>query len=173
VLGLESQARHDASVTTHPAQSTASASVGLDALIDQFVEWHARPLPPEVTTASALPSFEPYVGVPVPPLTFARFGAKLVGGRILPVRDQNCAAMLQYTVEGNHRVSVYVFDPRVVGSPPSKLRPKVFGRVPVYVGQIRGFSIAVPEQSSVGYAIASDLGDDANAELALAAAPVQ
>jgi anti-sigma factor RsiW len=172
VVGLERQVHQDAS-NARPAQANASAVVGLDALIDQFVDWHARPLPPEITNANELPGFEPYVGVPVQPLTLARFGAKLVGGRILPMHQQNCAAMLQYTLDGSHRVSIYVFDPRRVGQQPSRLHPKVIGSVPVYVGQIRGWSIAAAERSGVGYAIASDLGDDASAELALAAAPAQ
>jgi hypothetical protein len=172
VVGLERQT-HEEVGHARPVQSNATATVGLDALIDQFVDWHARPLPPEITNANDLPGFEPYVGVPVQPITLSRFGAKLVGGRILPVHEQNCAAMLQYTLDGSHRVSIYVFDPRRVGNHPSRLQPKVIGSKPVYVGQIRGWSIAAAEQSGVGYAIASDLGDDASAELALAAAPAQ
>jgi anti-sigma factor RsiW len=171
VVGLERQNRQDAEGTERAVHANASSAVGLDAIIDQFVDWHARPLPPEITNANDLLGFEPYVGVPVQPRALATFGAKLLGGRILPVRAQNCAAMLQYTVDGSHRVSIYVFDPRVVGIHPSKLHPKVIGSVPVYVGQIRGWSIAAAERRGVGYAIASDLGDDASAELALAAAP--
>jgi anti-sigma factor RsiW len=172
VVGLERQNRQEATNdTARPAQANASASVGLDAVIDQFVDWHARPLPPEITNINDLPGFEPYVGVPVRPRALGTFGAKLLGGRILPVKEQNCAAMLQYTLDGSHRVSIYVFDPRIVGTRPSKLHPRVIGSVPVYVGQIRGWSIAAAERSGVGYAIASDLGDDASAELALAAAP--
>jgi anti-sigma factor RsiW len=174
VAGLERQNRQEAQDTEdtrRPVQTSASAAVGIDALIDQFVDWHARPLPPEITNVNDLPGFEPYVGVPVRPRALAPFGAKLLGGRILPVREQNCAAMLQYTLDGSHRVSIYVFDPRRVGTRPSRLQPKVIGSMPVYVGQIRGWSIAAAERSGVGYAIASDLGDDASAELALAAAP--
>jgi anti-sigma factor RsiW len=171
VAGLDRQNHQEAEATRRPVQTNASAAVGIDALIDQFVDWHARPLPPEITNANDLPGFEPYVGVPVRPRGLSTFGAKLLGGRILPVHEQNCAAMLQYTLDGSHRVSIYVFDPRRVGARPSRLQPKVIGSVPVYVGQIRGWSIAAAERSGVGYAIASDLGDDASAELALAAAP--
>jgi anti-sigma factor RsiW len=171
VVGLERQNRQDVDGAERPVHANASSAVGLDAIIDQFVDWHARPLPPEITNANDLLGFEPYVGVPVQPRALAPFGAKLLGGRILPVKAQNCAAMLQYTLDGSHRVSIYVFDPRVVGIHPSKLHPKVIGSVPVYVGQIRGWSIAAAERRGVGYAIASDLGDDASAELALAAAP--
>jgi anti-sigma factor RsiW len=168
---LERQNHPEADGSARPTQANASTSVGLDAMIDQFVDWHAKPLPPEITNANDLPGFEPYVGVPVRPRALSPFGAKLLGGRILPVKEQNCAAMLQYTLDGSHRVSIYVFDPRRVGTHPSKLHTKVIGSVPVYVGQIKGWSIAAAEQRGVGYAIASDLGDDASAELALAAAP--
>ena len=171
VAGLDRQNHRGAEETKRPVQTNASAAVGIDALIDQFVDWHARPLPPEITNVNDLPGFEPYVGVPVRPRGLSTFGAKLLGGRILPVQEQNCAAMLQYTLDGSHRVSIYVFDPRRVGTRPSRLQTKVIGSVPVYVGQIRGWSIAAAERSGVGYAIASDLGDDASAELALAAAP--
>ena len=171
VAGLDRQNHQETEATKRPVQTNASAAVGIDALIDQFVDWHARPLPPEITNVNDLPGFEPYVGVPVRPRGLSTFGAKLLGGRILPVQEQNCAAMLQYTLDGSHRVSIYVFDPRRVGARPSRLQAKVIGSVPVYVGQIRGWSIAAAERSGVGYAIASDLGDDASAELALAAAP--
>jgi anti-sigma factor RsiW len=171
VVGLERQNHLEAEGTARPVQANAAASVGLDAMIDQFVDWHARPLPPEITNVNDLPGFEPYVGVPVRPRGLAPFGAKLLGGRILPMQQQNCAAMLQYTLDGSHRVSIYVFDPRRVGTHPSKLHAKFIGTLPVYVGQIKGWSIAAAERSGVGYAIASDLGDDASAELALAAAP--
>jgi anti-sigma factor RsiW len=172
VVGLEQQNHREAGDgAAGPVQASATATAGLDALIDQFVDWHARPLPPEITNANDLAGFDPYVGVPVRPARLSTFGAKLLGGRILPVKEQNCAAMLQYTLDGSHRVSIYVFNPRVVGTRPSKLHTKIIGSVPVYVGQIKGWSIAAAERSGVGYAIASDLGDDASAELALAAAP--
>ena len=171
VVGLERQNNPAAEGSVGPVQASVATPVGLDALIDQFVDWHAKPLPPEITNANDLPGFEPYVGVPVRPGKLDPFGAKLLGGRILPVKEQNCAAMLQYTLDGSHRVSIYVFDPRVVGTRPSKLHPKFIGSTPVYVGQIKGWSIAAAERKGVGYAIASDLGDEASAELALAAAP--
>lgn len=160
-----------ASVTPMPA---ATASVGLDQMIDQFIDWHARPLPPEITNPKDLPGFEPYVGVPVHPSpALAVFGARLLGGRILPVPEQRVTAMLQYTIDGGHRVSVYVFDPRRIATNPSRLHTKVIGSDAVYTGQVRGWSIAAAERRGVGYAIASDLDDEANAELALAAAPAQ
>lgn len=152
---------------------TASAAIGLDTLVDEFVDWHSRPLPPEITNASDVPSFEPYVGVPVKPPTLQPFGAHLLGGRIMPVHDVKVAAMLQYTMQNGHRISVYVYDPRRVVVHPSRLRQwaSSTSSEPVYVGNIRGYTVAAAQRQGVGYAIASDLDDDESAELALAAAP--
>jgi anti-sigma factor RsiW len=172
VVGFQGRTRNqetDSSATVR--QASVAAPVGLDAMIDQFVDWHARPLPPEITNPQDLPGFEPYVGVPVHPPALARIGARLLGGRILPVQQQHVAAMLQYTLDGGHRISVYVYDPRRLETPPSRLRTKVIGTEPVYVGRVRGWSIAAAERRGVGYAVASDLDDDESAELALAAAP--
>jgi anti-sigma factor RsiW len=154
----------------------SSIPLGIDAMIDQFVDWHARPLPPEITNPNDLPGFEPYVGVPVHPPAFSPFGAHLLGGRILPVKDARVAAMLQYTLGSGHRVSVYVYDPRRIQINPSRLHPHtsvtaMMSSDPVYVGRVRGWSVAAAERRGVGYAVASDLDDDESAELALAAAP--
>jgi anti-sigma factor RsiW len=175
VVGVQGQMRRGSEAMVddmQPMESTKKASLGLDQMIDQFVDWHARPLPPEVTNPKDLPGFEPYVGVPVHPPTLSLFGARLLGGRILPVPDQRVTAMLQYTMDGGHRVSIYVFDPRRIETKPSRLRARVIGSEPVYVANVRGWSVAAvePPHKGIGYAIASDLGDEENAELALAAA---
>ena len=175
VVGLQGtfdKSRQDASVETPAVEATTKASLGLDQMIEQFVDWHARPLPPEVTNPKDLPGFEPYVGVPVHPPALSPFGARLLGGRILPVPEQRVAAMLQYTMDGGHRVSVYVFDPRRIQGKPSRLHARVMGSEPVYTANVRGWSVATvePPRKGIGYAIASDLGDEENAELALAAA---
>jgi anti-sigma factor RsiW len=173
IVGIRGQIRPDSASNdafTRPIE--AKASLGLDQMIDQFVDWHARPLPPEVTNPKDLPGFEPYVGVPVHPPALMPFGARLLGGRILPVPELRVAAMLQYTMAGGHRVSVYVFDPRRIQTKPSRLRTKVMGGDSVYIATVRGWSVAAvePPRKGIGYAIASDLGDEENAELALAAA---
>jgi anti-sigma factor RsiW len=170
VMGIRGRPSHDPDTAMNPVEPTR-ASVGLDQMIDQFVDWHARPLPPEITNANDLPGFEPYVGVPVHAPTLSPFGARLLGGRILPVQEQRATAMLQYMMSGGHRISVYVFDPRKIATNPSRLHPRVIGSQPVYIGHVRGWSVAAAEQRGVGYAIASDLDDDSSAELALAAAP--
>jgi len=172
VAGVRGRRERDADTAARPVE-TAKASVGLDQMIDQFVDWHARPLPPEITNPSELPRFEPYVGVPVHPPALSTFGARLLGGRILPVQEQRATAMLQYTLPGGHRISIYVYDPRRIATSPSRLHAKVIGNKPVYVGDVRGWSVAAAERPGIGYAIASDLGDDESAELALAATQPQ
>jgi anti-sigma factor RsiW len=170
VIGVRGRGGQD-ETTARPVEASTHASVGLDSMIDQFVDWHAHPLPPEITNPNDLPGFEPYVGRPVHPPTLATFGAHLLGGRILPVQDEHVAAMLQYTLGSGHRISVYVYDPRRVSTTPSRLQARVIGSEPVYVGHIRGWSVAAAERSGTGIAVASDLDDDESAELALAASP--
>jgi anti-sigma factor RsiW len=109
----------------------------------------------------------------VHPPALSTFGARLLGGRILPVQEQRATAMLQYTLAGGHRISIYVYDPRRIATSPSRLHAKVIGNKPVYVGDVRGWSVAAAERPGIGYAIASDLGDDESAELALAATQPQ
>jgi anti-sigma factor RsiW len=173
VFGISSRKNHDVDDAARPLESAARASVGLDAMIDQFVDWHARPLPPEITNPNDLPGFEPYVGVPVHPPALSLFGARLLGGRILPVQEQRNTAMLQYTLGSGHRISVYVYDPRRVSTRASRLQARMMSGDPdpVYIGHVRGWSVAAHEGRGVGYAIASDLGDDESAELALATTP--
>jgi anti-sigma factor RsiW len=170
IAGVEEVRKQPEEAVSRPSD-VARASVGLDAMLDQFVDWHARPLPPETTKASDLTGFEPYVGVPVRAPALSPFGARLLGGRILPVNDERVAAMLQYTLAGGHRISIYVYDPHYVRTSPSRLRQTVIGSEPVYIGHVRGWSVAAAEQRGVGYAVASDLNDEESAELALAAAP--
>ncbi|MCU0680811.1 MAG: zf-HC2 domain-containing protein [Polyangiaceae bacterium] len=153
------------------APSTANASVaamGLDSLVEELVQQHAEPLPPEVTRQDDVRAFDPFVGVPVEAPKFTGFGAKFYGGRMLPVRDHR-AAMLQYKMAGGHRVTVYVYDPRRVQPEQRWLRERTTttaSNAPVYVGSMRGFNVAATERRGVGYAIATDLGEREIVELA-------
>ena len=173
VFGINSRKSNQDADAARPLETTTRASVGLDAMIDQFVDWHARPLPPEITNPNDLPGFEPYVGVPVHPPALTLFGAHLVGGRILPVQEQRNTAMLQYTLGSGHRISIYVYDPRRISTHASRLQARMMSGEtdPVYVGHVRGWSVAAHEGHGVGYAVASDLDDDESAELALATTP--
>jgi anti-sigma factor RsiW len=155
-------------VSTQPQQmDVASAATGLD-ILDDLVSLHANPLPPEMTNPEELPRWDPLVGVPVRRPTFQPFGASFNGARVHAMADRR-AALLQYTFNGGHRVTVYVFNPRVVQVQAMPLEPRVVHERPVYVGSRRGYSIAATEQSGVGYALASDFGAEKSTELVLAA----
>lgn len=156
-----------------PRPVSQSASViDLDRMLEQFVEWHERPLPPEVTSETELVKFEPYVGVPMKAPALASFGGKLVGGRMLTTGSSHqTAAMLYYTLPSGHRVSIYVFDPSRVPARPTRLRPRTMGRDEVWVGKVRGYTVAAPIRPDVGYAIASDLDEEQTTRLAVATVP--
>ncbi|RYE93508.1 MAG: hypothetical protein EOO75_04210 [Myxococcales bacterium] len=152
-----------------PAPTAMRASMGLDGIVDELVSMHAQPLPPEVTQPDEVHRFDPFVGVPVEPPKLQTFGAKWVGGRILPLRDSR-AAMLQYSLAGGHRISVYVYDPRQVNSVSTVMRQRVVRDANVYVGNIRGYNVAATERRGVGYAIATDLDEPESMELVAASA---
>ena len=101
------------------------------------------------------------------------------------VEELHYTAALRYTAQG-HRITIYVFNPNVVPIQVTHLRPRMVtpsGAQPlmvangpanhnerphdvsVYVGRVRGFSVAAAEESGIGYAVASDLDDDKTAQL--------
>lgn len=140
-----------------------------DALLDKLVALHADPLPPEEKNPEQLARLEPYVGVPVkrPALTMLRDferGAKFDGARLHPLRDSRSCAALSYNMQG-HRVTVYMFDPRVMSMARTRLTQKIIRENPVYFGKLRGFSVAAAEKKGVGYALASDLDEDKSLQM--------
>jgi anti-sigma factor RsiW len=161
---------HNQSIAQSTFQTASAASVDIDTLIDKFVDWHAHPLPPEITGTGDFPAFEPYVGVPVRPPTFTVISAQLLGARILPFQEQRATAMLQYRTQNGNRISVYVYDPRRIKTTQSRLQSRVMNSEPVYVGHVNGYGVAAGQRKGIGYAVASDLDDDENAALMLAAA---
>jgi len=140
-----------------------------DELIQELVAEHSNPLPPERTDPKDVRAFERYVGVPVHPVNFEkRAGARLVGGRMMPVHAE-LAAMLQYEIGTGadvRRVSVIIYDPRRIQVRGEELAPRAVGTSEVRVGRSNGYSVAVTQRDGVGYAIASDLGPERSAELA-------
>ena len=137
----------------------------LDSLVDDLVAWHAHPPPPETTDPDGLERFDPYVGVRVRKPHFDQVDARYVGARM-----QHRAALLQYVLRDRHRVTVYVFDPRKVPLKGKRLQERKIGERQVYVGNVRGYSVAASERNGIGWALASDLNDQENAELVLSAA---
>lgn len=145
-------------------------SESVEILLDDLVTQHAQPLPPETTDPADLPRFDPFVGVPVRRPEFQSMAVNFMGARVHTMRDRR-AALLQYVVKGNHRVTVYLFNSRAVPVQKAQptLKPRVVHERPVYVGKINGYSVVAAEHSGVGYALASDLGDDLSTQLVLAA----
>jgi anti-sigma factor RsiW len=144
-----------------------------DDVINQLVEMHSRPIRPETPDPKEVRAFEREVGVPVHVPQLQNGNARFVGGRLLPMAGGERAAMLQYEVSrpngGVERVSVFIFDPRRVqiGSA-DQLVPRSIGTAQVRVGQARGYSVAIAQHGSIGYAVASDL-EDSSAQFVAAA----
>ena len=118
--------------------ATTQAGMGEDPLADLVAE-HSRPLPPERTDALGLSSFEQYVGVPVHAANLEKAGARLVGGRVLPVHQER-AAMLQYVVGKGadaRRVSMFIYDPRKIRIGCNDCAPRAAGTAEVQVGRGR------------------------------------
>jgi anti-sigma factor RsiW len=112
---------------------------------------------------------EQYVGVPVRPPSFDKKNAHLIGGRLMPVRDQR-AALLEYRIGDGasaQRVSVFIYDPRKIQIGDSDvLQPRAVGTAQVRVGRSNGYSVAVMQNRGIGYTLASDLDEGPSAELA-------
>jgi anti-sigma factor RsiW len=144
-------------------------AAGLGDPLAGFVAMHSRPLPMERTDPQAVRGFEQYVGVPVRPATFEKRGARLIGGRLMPVNADARAALLEYRVgqgPGSARVSVFIYDPQKIQVSDASLTPRAVGTAQVRVGRANGYSVAVTQNRGVGYALASDLDTDRSAELA-------
>ncbi|WP_394834037.1 zf-HC2 domain-containing protein [Pendulispora rubella] len=147
-----------------------AAGLASDTLIQDLVAEHSHPLPPESTDPKAVNDLERYVGVPVRPTSFEkRTGARLVGGRVLPMMHHERAAMLTYEIGTGadlRRVSVFVYDPKHIQMDADELAPRAVGTAQVRVGNFNGFSLAVTQRAGVGYAIASNLDAERSAQLA-------
>jgi anti-sigma factor RsiW len=147
--------------------SVARAGFAQDPLADLVAE-HSRPVPLDAD-ARNVGSLSRYVGVPVRAPQLSRAGARLVGGRVLSINNNERAAMLQYEVgqgADTQRVSVFIYDPRKIQVGGPTLAPRAIGTAQVRVGQSDGYSVAVTQHDGVGYALASDMDPEASAELA-------
>ena len=135
-------------LASHGAPDSMRAGFG-DELLEEFVAEHAQTLPVTRPDLGDVRGFEQYVGVPVRPRGFERAGARLVGGRLVPVHEER-AAMLQYEI-GNgpevRRVSVLIYDPRRIQVNDDRISP-------------RDGYVAVTQRGGVGYACASASNKD-------------
>ena len=164
--------RNTANPTAHGTGSSQISESGmqpfnLEQLLDKIVDRHIDRSSPEVTEPALIDGMEPEVGVPVHFPSLSQYGARWQGGRIVPLVNKAeaplKAASLRFLVDG-HRVTVYVYNAEGLhlGSP---LKARVVHNEPVYTGWKRGYSIATADRHGVGYAVATDLGEDEGAEI--------
>jgi len=153
---------------TQPVTPGESRAGFGDDLLKEFVAEVSQPLPPDATDAKSVRGLEQYVGVPVRPGSFERAGARLVGGRVVPLHAQR-AAMLQYVVgtgDDAPRVSVLVYDAQKIQVGTASLAPRAIGTAEMRVGREKGYSVVATQRAGVGYLVASDLDQDKSAQLA-------
>jgi anti-sigma factor RsiW len=137
-----------------------------EALLEELIQLHAAEPVEDTSDPASVLQLGRRVGLSIDHLEPAmhQYGARWVGGSVVPVKDQR-AASLRYRL-GGHRVTVYVYDSkRVPLRGTQSLEPRVVRDRPVFVGTRRGYSIAAMEQKGVGYAIATDLDTHESAEL--------
>jgi anti-sigma factor RsiW len=157
---------NDAAHAGEALSASASTTLDLDGVLDDLVALHRRPPRPETTNPDEVARFDLDVGVPVRRPALPTFEARFTGARLYATHKAR-AALLQYTINRNHRVSLYVFDPTVLKMKEAAgLRRRIEGELAVYVGQRDGYSIAAAERSGVGIALATDLDSDQCARLA-------
>jgi anti-sigma factor RsiW len=152
--------------SSQPASTELRAALG-DELLSELVREHSEPLPPDAI-GDAVRGLGRYVGVPVQPASLERGGARLLGGRVLPLPSQR-AAMLHFAVgsgDGAPRVSVIVYDAQKIQIDSANLAPRSVGTAEVRVGREKGYSVVVAQRAGVGYLVASDLDPDTSAKFA-------
>ncbi|HNZ23020.1 MAG TPA: anti-sigma factor [Polyangiaceae bacterium] len=159
--------------TTSSSPSTSQASmIPVDTLVDTLVDQHANPLPPETSSPSEIAQFDRFIGVPIRTVPERGFQGQghLLGARMVPLQEQR-AAMFQYVMGNGRRISMYIYNPqkiRLSNSPILREIPVRNNAGPVYVGCVRGYSVAVTDRRGVGYAMASDLDESESSRLLLA-----
>ena len=147
----------------HSDASIDRQSVGAEELLDRFIDYHTAPPTPQVTEPQLVPEMARDVGVRVPLLSLAQYGAEWQGGSVVRVRRQP-AAYLRYRTTDDHSVTVYVYNASRIPLH-AGLTPRMFREEPVYEGYRRGYTIAAQLRHGVGYAVATDLNESRSAEL--------
>jgi len=125
-------------------------------VIDYVAERHARSLPIEVSGPdrnNVARWFRGKVDFAVQPPLFGSNQVQLVGGRISHVGDRQ-AAHLIYERNG-HPITLIVFEDRP--DIPLGGREQRAGNQTVYLGQSRGYNVAVWQNGGVSYAVSSDI----------------
>ncbi|MEO7037732.1 MAG: hypothetical protein ABI335_28240, partial [Polyangiaceae bacterium] len=72
--------------------SYAQANIA-DQLLEELVDHHMNARAPQVTEPALLTRFEPEVGVPLTLPSLKEYGARFVGGSVVPVSNQHAASL--------------------------------------------------------------------------------
>ena len=144
--------------------SSATVASAFDRYLDDLVLAHAQPVAPEVPDLDGLAGLDLKVGVRLPRPELSQLGMRYIGARLH--RD---AALMQFRGDRN-RVTLYVFDPARIPMQANRLSPRTIGSTRLYVGRVRGYAVAASERDGVGYALASDFGDEESARVLIQAA---
>jgi len=129
-----------------------------------MIDWHSAPPEPQVTRQELVPQLERDVGVRLPVVNLARYGALWQGGSVVRVRDDRPAAYFRYRTTDNHRVTLYVYNPARIPLHAS-LEPRIVREQAVYEGYRRGYTVVAQLRRGVGYAVTTDLDEPLSAEL--------
>ena len=76
--------------------------------------------------------------------------------------------MLGYHTKDKRRFTLYMFDAKRVPIVTKRLRAEHFGARRVYVGRLRGYTVAARDSNGLGMAIASDLDEQRTKALLVA-----
>jgi anti-sigma factor RsiW len=153
-----------AATSSAAAENAQSLALSPEEALDRMIDWHSAPPEPQVTRQELVPQLERDVGVRLPVVNLARYGALWQGGSVVRVRDDRPAAYFRYRTTDNHRVTVYVYNPARIPLHAS-LEPKIVREQPVYEGYRRGYTIVAQLRRGVGYAVTTDLEEPISAEL--------
>jgi hypothetical protein len=92
--------------------------------------------------------------------------ARFVGSRLVTTPNAETAAMLQYETRTGQRVTLFVYNPRMVQvGRAAGLAPRAIGTAEALFGQENGYTVGVTQRGGVGYTLASDLPQDESVKL--------
>jgi anti-sigma factor RsiW len=134
-----------------------------DDLLAEFVGIHNDPMPLQVKDESQVRQLDRYIGVPVHLAGFERGGARLLGAGVFPVHRQR-ALLLQYVTPSDHRVGLFITNPKNIRLSGPGLAPHTVGTAEVRSGRVDGYSVAIAERGDIDYTAVSDLDPDGNAQ---------
>jgi hypothetical protein len=163
-VSANSVSANSASADNVSANKAQNVALSPEEALDRMIDWHSAPPEPQVTRQELVPQLERDVGVRLPVVNLARYGALWQGGSVVRVRDDRPAAYFRYRTTDNHRVTVYVYNPTRIPLHAS-LEPKIVREQPVYEGYRRGYTIVAQLRRGVGYAVTTDLEEPISAEL--------